>query len=224
MLDPNSYMASDFFARTEKLEKADPDESLEIRALILHLCGDLDGALVALGQRTHQNKLRDLVLLTNYSKCAAAQEIYTHFCSPRSGHFWSNVHFAWPIGAFHQIASFAREAEKMHLKSTKAVDLEEIYMIDELLNELGVTDSDAAKVMGVAGSVLAAHGLMFMGSGPEVEIIGSHGEKRAVHLTYRLATTATEAVSTYLEFIEQLFHQELDMPPGFHISFGGCAA
>ena len=224
MLDRNSPEALALFASVDKLEKANHDESLEIRALILHLCGDLDGALAALNQRESKNLLRDLVLLANYTRCSAAQKIFATCCAPTSGIFWNCSRFAYPIGAFRQLAEFAREAERMHLQSQEAASLEEIYMIDKVLSDLGITDADAGRIMELAGDVLAEHGFMFLGPSPELEIINHGGEQRTVHLTYRIAASATEAVGMYMKFIEQLFYREIDMPHGFHVSFGGSTA
>lgn len=227
-LNHTSQVALDIFSEIDKLDSSDRDKGLELRAVLLHICGDLDSALRALDQRTHKNLTKNLNILTNYSRCAAAQELYAQLGDPRTGMFWVHTEFAQPIGAFRQVASFAREAERMHLVSGNAdaasLSLEEIYMIDDVLNELGISDASAGKVMEVAGDVLAEHGFMFLGTGPEVAIINDGGEERAVHLTYRIAASATDAVSMYMKFVERLFYREIDMPDGFHISFGGSTS
>ncbi|MBG6223397.1 MULTISPECIES: hypothetical protein [unclassified Janthinobacterium] len=224
MLNSSSPEALALFASIDKLEHADPDESLNLRALVLHLCNDLDSAITVLEQREHKDLLRNMVLLSNYSRCSAAQEIFASYCSPKSGNFWRCIPFAYPIGAFRQVAEFAREAERMQLQSKSAISLEGIYMIDEVLDDLGITDANAGRVMELAGRVLSEHGFMFLGPGPEVEIVNDGGERRAVHLTYRIAASATDAVSIYMKFIEQLFYREIDMPDGFHVSFGGATS
>lgn len=224
MLDRDSPTALAFFASIERLEKADHDEALEMRALVLHLCGDIDGAMTALGQREHKDLLRDLCILANYNQCSLGQKLFATACAPTTGDFWRGSRFAFPIGAFRKLAEFAREAERMHLQSQEAASLEEIYMIDEVLSDLGVTDEDAGRVMELAGDVLAQHGVMFLGPRPEIEIINHSGEQRTFHLTYRIAVSATDAVTMYMKFIEQLFYREIDMPHGFHISFGGSTA
>lgn len=65
---------------------------------------------------------------------------------------------------------------------------------------------------------------MFLGDGPKVDVFDLPGELRAVHLTYRLATTAADAVGIYMDFIKRLFDTERTIPRGMHISFEGVAA
>ena len=222
MLDRNSPAVLGLFASIDKLENADPDEAINLRALVLHICNDLDGALNALEQREHKDLLRNLVLLSNYSRCLLAQEIFANWCNPTSGNFWRSVAFAYPIGAFRKLAEFAREATRMKLQGKNVISLEEVFMIDEVLDELGITDTAAGRVMELAGEVLAEHGFMFIGPSPEVEVVDEGGGNRAVHLTYRISSNATDAVSMYMKFIEQLFYREIAMPDGFHVSFGGA--
>lgn len=222
MLDCNSPEVLDLLASIDRLENADPDEALNLRSLVLHICNDLDGALELLDQREHKDLLQNLILLGNYSRCSSAQKIFADCCSPKSGNFWRSVPFAYPIGAFRQLAEFAREAIRMKLQGKDVTSLEEVFMIDEVLNDLGITDAAAGQVMELAGKVLAEHGYMFIGPRPEVELVDEGGGHRAVHLTYRIAASANDAVSMYMKFIEQLFYREISMPDGFHVSFGGA--
>ncbi|OEZ69917.1 hypothetical protein JAB5_40850 [Janthinobacterium sp. HH103] len=227
-LDRDSQVALEIFAEIDKLDNSNPDEGLELRAALLHICGDLNGAITALDQRTNKDLSSDLTILANYSRCEAAQALFAK-CGPTTGMFWSNVMYAKPAGAFHMAASFAREAERMHLQSTKSTctsvySLEEIFMIDEVLDELGITDPSAGKIMEVAGRVLEQHGYMFLSAGPEIEIFGDRGEQRTINLTYRVAASSSDAINMYMDFIDGLFQRDLDMPIGFHVSFGGSNA
>lgn len=227
-LDRANKQALDIFAEIDKLDTSDRDRGLELRAILLHVCGDLDGALNALDQRKNKDLIRNLTILSNYCRCEAAQEIYSKISMPRDGRFWSTTVFAHAIGAFRKVASLAREAERMKLINSNieadSLTLEEIFMIDEVITELGISDMQAGRVMETAGRVLEKHGYLFLGLGPEIEIFGEKGESRSLHLTYRLAASSTEAVKIYMDFIEVLYHHDLNMPMGFHVSFGGSCA
>ena len=61
-------------------------------------------------------------------------------------------------------------------------DFTEITTIDDLLKEFGVSDSAAGEVMQTAGSVLTDHGLIFLGPGPDFDVLDVPGQLRTVNL------------------------------------------
>lgn len=224
LLSPDSEEVLAWMTEIQKLEHADPNEAAAVRAMVLHLSGDLTGALSVLDQAEHADPSDRLVMLCNYSKCAEGQKLYQKFCDPTTGNFTRNYHLAYGIGAFHQMATFAREARRIRLAKIEQIELREIFMIDDLLTEFGVSDAAAGEVMETAGSVLTDNGLIFMGPGPAVDVLDVPGQLRTVHLTYRLAVSSSQAVDIYMEFITRLFEREQSIPDGLHISFEGVAA
>lgn len=212
VLDINAEIAS--------LHLVDRQAALRLQALMRHLTGDLDGALSVLDKVDLYDPQLELVLYSNFNRCDRAQAIFAKYCGPRNGNFISTAYFASVNGAFHKAAEFAHEALSMQLTELESLPLEQIFMIDKILTEFGVSDAQVGAILEVAGEVLQEHRLLFVGNGPEVEAFDIPGELRAVHMTYRLAVTASEAVSIYLEFIEKLFHRDMELPKGFHVSFG----
>lgn len=223
-VDLESPDVSSIMDEIDRLYIADQDSALWARALMLHLAGDMAGALAVLDQCRTCEPMQRLVLLSNYSRCREAQVLYEAHCGPDSGHFTAGVVFGRVAGAFHKLAEFSRRAERMCLSNLDGIRLEEIYMVDQLLTEMGVTDEVSGDLMETAGAVLEEHGLMFRGSGPEIDVFDLPGELRTVHLTYRLSTTGAEAVAIYMDFINRLFNTQRTIPQGMHISFEGIDA
>lgn len=209
------------FDEIDKLDNADHAAAVEMRALLLHITGDLNGALAVLDQCQQCDPLSKLVVLSNYSKCAEARKIYAKFCAPSGGFFTLTVHFARAIGAFRLLAEFARQAQQMKLSNLKKINLEEIFMVDHILATFGVSDEITGDLMETAGSVLADHGLMFVGESPEIDVFDIPGEFRAVQVTYHVPAGPKEVSDIYLEFIERLLERDQSIPRGFHISFEG---
>lgn len=207
----------------EQLGRVQRDDSLWLRAQALQMTGDIEGALKSVAECKKFDPLNRIILLLNHGRCSEAQELYIEACAPESGRFSESLLMGIGSGAFHKIAEFGRRAEEIRLKGLESVDLERFYMADKMLTEFGIEDQVAADLMGTAGTVMIEHGLIFLGEGPHVEVIDVPGELRSVHLTYRLAATASRAVEIYLAFIDRLLDSGKTIPNGFHISFEGVA-
>lgn len=207
----------------DQLAIVDKDRSLSMRALVVHMTGDLPGALAINDKCQGGDPINRLVILSNYSQAQESRELYREHCGPHTGYFTSTISYGIAAGAFHTIARFARDAERMHLDKVEKIGLEKIYMIDDLLSDFGISDEESGQLIETAGSILIEHGLMFLGTGPQIDVIDVPGELRTLHLTYRIATTATKAIEIYLEFIARLMNKGQTIPPGLHISFEGIA-
>lgn len=205
----------------DQLAQADRDEALKWKALVLHITGDMDGALDVLMQRSVYDPITHFVILTNYSRCKDAQRIFKKYGAPRESLFSYFAQFAFAIGAFGLAAQFVHEASKMRLTNLETVPLEKIMAANDLLSHFGVTDNQAAEVLEVAGDVLRSHGLMFEGPGPVVDVLDVPGEIRAVHLTYEISAAPSVAASIAFDFIEQIEFRNVSIPSALHISFAG---
>lgn len=207
----------------DHLAQSDLDKSMQLRALLVHMTGDLARAMAIDDQRQAGDPINRLVILSNYSHCMEAQALYKEHCRPDGGLFTSTVFYAIACGAFHTLANFARRARDLRFDKLESIDWEKFYMVDKLLTEFGISDEDSGKLMATAGAVLIDHGYMFLGESPHFDVIDVPGELRAVHVTYRIAATAASAVNIYLDFIARLMDKGQTIPPGLHISFEGIA-
>lgn len=204
-----------------RLANADADSALEMRALALHLVGDLDGALDSLAKCKLRKPDGELALIVNYLRCVRAQELYAKKGGPRTGLFTSMAKYGYACGAFRTMASFLREAESMHLSNLSTIPKDQIIAIDKMMGEFGIEDTHTANVLEIAGRVLEANGLMFYGSGPDVEIYDIPDELRAIHLTYNLSVSSQQAVAISMQFVNHLIDNDISIPQGLHVMFSG---
>jgi len=207
----------------DQLAKVDEDTAHALRALVIHMTGDFDGALAIDEQRQGNDPINRLVILSNYGRAAEARDLYIKHCGPHGGFFTRTVSYGIACGAFHAIADFARLAQKMHIDKLDQIGLDKILMSDKLLTEFGISDEESGRLMETAGTVLVDHGFMFLGDGPQIDVIDVPGELQTVHVTYRIATTASSAIDIYMDFIARLMDKGQTIPSGMHISFEGIA-
>jgi len=230
LLEPGKILSADdprmlaVMHEIDRLANADQDSALQMRALALHLVGDLDGALDSLAKCEIRRPDDDLALIVNYLRCLHAQEVYARKGSPRTGFFTSMAKYGYACGAFRTMASFLREAESMHLSNLSTIPKEQIFAIDRMMNEFGIEDIHTANVLEIAGRVLESNGLMFYGNGPDVEVYDVPDELRAVHLTYHLSVSSQEAVAISMQFVDQLIANDISIPQGLHVMFSGREA
>lgn len=220
-ISPNSPEITALIDQIKLLAHADYDEALKLEALVLHLTGNLAGALKALGEMKVYDEITHFIILTNFSRCREAQLLFARYGAPKDSQFSFYARFAFAIGAFNSAAKFVPLARSMRLTNLDSLPLEKIMAASALLNEFGVTDSKAAEIMEVAGDVLRSRGLMFQGAGPRVDVIDVPGELRTVHLTYEVAAAPSAAASMVFDFIDLIEERRVSLPGAMHVSFAG---
>lgn len=208
----------------DQLYKADPDAANRARALLCQVTGDLLQALGYLRRTTAPDPLDELILISNYGQCTAAQLLYAQHGSPRGSMFSAMFYCGIVSGAFHKLAQFTREAQGMKLTNLDRVPADKIFEIERMLTEMRLTDEVTAKFMEIAATFLSQNGLLFVGNSPEVNIVDVPGEVRTVEINYPISVTPTVAVTLYSQFVDRLISLDLNLPEGLHISFTGVAA
>lgn len=227
LLEPGKILSADdprileVMHEIDRLANADVGSALEMRALALHLVGDLDGALDCFSKSDRYNPDGELALIANYLRCIRAHELYAKNGGPRTGFFTSMAKYGYACGAFRTMASFLREAESMNLSNLSSIPKDQIRAIDSLMDEFEIDDTHTANVLEIAGRVLEANGLMFYGSGPDVEVYDIPDELRAIHLTYHLSVSSQRAVEISMQFVDYLIANDVSIPQGMHVMFSG---
>lgn len=207
-----------------QLCKADPDAGNRARALLCQVTGDIDQALRYLRSTTTPDPLDELILVSNYGRCSAAQTLYVMHGSPRGSMFSAMFRCGFVSGAFHTLAQFTREAKAMNLTNFERVPADKIFAVESMLNAWHLTDAITAEFMEIAASLLVRNGLLFVGDSPEINVLDVPDEVRAVEVNYRIHATPAKAVGLYSQFVDRLIDLDRDLPAGFHITFTGTAA
>lgn len=207
--------------RIDALAKDDPQQAGKLRAILLHLTGDHEGALAQIRRQDVPDPATEMNILVDAGKCGDAQRLYLQHGHPNEGAFPLLLKYGYGCGAFRQMAVFARQAQHMKLADHGAGAFDQIFNIDSLLSRLQIDDQDTAGVLAVAGQVMHEHRLRFLGEQPSVDVFDIPDVLHAIHLTYHLPTTPEHAAAISVQFVERLAEQDIAVPHGLHVSFSG---
>jgi hypothetical protein len=207
--------------RIDTLAKDDPQQAGKLRAILLHLTGDHEGALAHMRAQDSHDPAAEMNILVDAGKCDDAQRLFMQHGHPKDGSFPLMLKYGYGCGAFRQMANFAREAQHMKLANQDAVEFDQIFNIDSLLSRLQIDDQATAGVLAVAGQVMVEHRLRFLGEQPSIDVFDIPDVLHALHLTYHLPTTPEHAAAMSVQFVERLVEQDIVVPNGLHVSFSG---
>ena len=175
--------------RIDALAHTDADQATTMRAALLQLTGDHEGALAQIRQLDRHDPHAELTILVDACRCHEAQGLYAKHGHLDGDTFSAMIRYGYGCGAFRQMANFARSAQHTTLNGHAAVPFDEIFTIERLMSDLHIEDKDTAGVLEVAGQVMRDHRLLFMGEKPSVDVFDIPNELQAIHLTYHLPTT-----------------------------------
>jgi hypothetical protein len=204
-----------------QLYKADHDAANGAYALLCQVTGDLDQALSYLSKTKAPDPLDELILLSNYGRCRAAQVLYAKHGSPRGSMFSAMFYCGFVSGSFHMLAQFTREAMGMKLTNLDKVPADKIFDVERLLVAMQLTDEVTAEFMEIAASLLLESGLLFIGNSPEINVLDVPDEVNTIEVNYRIHATPAKAVALYSQFVDRLIGLDRDLPRGLHITFTG---
>lgn len=210
---PRFLPADDFELRklireVDQLIKVDPPNGYSHLSALWQMTGDraqtlrhIDNA-IALdpGCRAFQeNKGTSLAHLGYFSE---AQEIVRNLAAPEFGYLSEVWELGHVVGAFQTLRKSYERAQKMNLVVT-INDTDLVQRGANVLDSVGATDVDVARVLDVFGGVLRDHRLFHAGEGAHVGVIDEPGAQPFIEFTFDVDVSPIEAHKLYLEFVDR---------------------
>ena len=212
-----------------ELSKDDAMSASILCAMLLSAAGDLEGAeywlrnLEQLGDASRALSWR-MCLLGNQGYASRALELApTVLANPAPVPFAEVAIAASWFGAFTSIVQAVNNAIQQHKVLVKVTQQVEIArQADHVMSLLGVTESQYAAVLDVAGEMMRARRLAWSETS-SFHIIDEAPEQLGILMIYRIHVSPEEASDMNFELASTLVDRDLDKP-GLSVSFQGMKA
>jgi hypothetical protein len=208
----------------DRLSEAEPDAAARLRGYLLHLSGDLAGALKCFASLDGLAATIDqMCVLANLGRQEDALHLFQELCVPEKGQFSTVVPMGACVGAFRTLASHMERARQMKLTNLEGLPLDELGEAAAIMERAGVRDEDVARALSVAGRTLVDYGFTFVGA-VGFDAVNVPGEASVLRIRLQVATSPNTATALYLEFLDRLDDEGVPMPSHILISFEGVQA
>lgn len=224
------YSPSDFQIRrlateANKVLQANPAIGHLVLAFTKQLSGDgnsvrhhLENA-IRFGAPRQQVAEVAMTCFTNLGMFSDAMSSYREAGDPQSGRFTHLYYLAGSCGAFRQIARFEETAMRMHL-DLSGIDKRDLFRhANEVLEKTRTTDEEIATLLDIAGEVMRARGLFFIGPSPDICVLDDDETDCCVFLTFAVSENPEIAAEMMFDLAELAADKMPRIPPGFSVSF-----
>lgn len=209
-----------------QLQQADASSAFVLRALISHMRGDIEAmeqhmqAAETLKHATMSSGLARLCAYSNLGFATKALDYFRQCVDIKYGNLSGSAVTGCSIGAFQQVSKLMDQAKLANLELPYFGQLTAMGDAAKVLQRLGITDDQCAKVVDAAGEVLRDRKLFWQDLYPQIAV---NEEDGTVSMRMRIDATATEAARMTLETADKLIAQDLDTLP-FYVHFLGAKA
>lgn len=224
-LDENDFTIRSLLAETKKLAKANAYESHLAIAKIYHVCGNVEKVLHHFGNaerlrnniQGHDSAATCMVNLGLFSK---AQQQFAIVGNPKAGYFRQEFSLGLCCGAFNQLRTYIEQAQTMSLDFS-GIPTEIVLRAQAVLAEGGITDTEVAAFLDLAGEVMREERLFFEGEAPDIVIDdGPFDNPHCVYLTFKVNCSGAEAARLSSVLFDKIAQRVDRIPDQLHVAFG----
>jgi hypothetical protein len=157
-------------------------------------------------------------ILVNLGFMSKAQVAYARAAAPERGQMTHVWNMGYVCGAFQSMREILKKAEAMKI-DVGGLDIDTAIRAASLMDQLGVRDSDVAKILDVVGEVLRAHRLFYLGATPKIAVFEGEGHAPFISMAYEVGVSAEEAFDLYYEFVNRLTESKDQLSSAISVSF-----
>lgn len=162
----------------------------------------------------------------NLGYMSEAEALTSVMLDPRSDikSFLTTGPIAFTCGSIKATCELIDRANAMNT-DLKSFPVETYRRAQKLMDEFGLSDSDLADVLDVAGEVLREHKLFYAGPAAKLEVIDApFYPDRGLYFLFDVGTSAADAAGMYAELAGKMCDKFDPLPEGVHVSFRGIGA
>lgn len=224
-LDENSLQIRRLLADAKKLISADAYQGYVALGNIYHLCGNYEKMRIS-----HRNSERlssdvgthgwSAACECNLGFSSVAQDHYRIVGIPTKGDFRSAFSLGTACGALHLLSEYIEQAEKMKI-DLAGLPISDVKEAERVLSHAGISDSDVAAMLDLAGEVMREDRVFYSGD-PESVIeldSGDSIDNACVHMIFRIALPGKVVAGMGVRLAEKIAERIESIPDQFHISF-----
>jgi len=225
-IEANDFQMLRWEDEIRQLQQADAASAFICRALLAHMRGDIvamEQHMLAAERLKHPAISSGLARLCAYSNLGFATKALDYFrgcVDIKYGNLCESAVTGCCIGAFQQLGTIMDQARAANLELPYGSQMAIMGQAAMVLQRLGVTDDQCAKVVDAAGEVLRNRKLFWKDLYPQITVNEQEG---TVAMRMRVDTTAQEASVMTIETADKLIAQDLDTMP-FYVHFLGMQA
>lgn len=225
-IDENDFQMLRWEDEIKQLQKADAACAFSCRALLAHMRGDIDAmeqhmsTAERLKYPQESSGMARLCAYSNLGFATKALDYFRVYVDIKYGNLCESVVTGCCIGAFQQVGTVMNQARAAKLELPHANQMATMGQAALVLQRMGVTDDQCAKVVDAAGEVLRSRKLFWVDLYPMITVNEDSG---TVAMRMNVATTAAVATAMTLETADKLISANLDQLP-FYVHFIGSAA
>lgn len=225
-IESNDFQMLRWEDEIRQLLQADASSAFVLRALIAHMRGDAEAMeqhMLAAEKLKHPTISSGQARLCAYSNLGFATKALDYFrecVDIKYGNLNGSAVTGCSIGAFQQVGMIMIQAKSANLELPYASQMTVMGAAAVVLQRLGITDDQCAKVVDAAGEVLRDRKLFWQDLYPQISV---NEEDGTVAMRMRVDTSAQEASAMTMETADKLIAQDLDALP-FYVHFLGSRA
>lgn len=225
-LDERDFAYRRLMADLDRLAATDRVASDDIRATLLLMVGRVDDSEACI---TNIEKLghprialyRRLVHSCNALQAFKSRELVAELAKLTYSPFRNVLDAAIAVCAFEQASELVDQLHTAGVVMKDATSqIKVVRTAADALKQAGVSDSNVAKVVELAGQVVQAERLIWLNSTPDVNVFGPEAGSPEVSVAYRVHVKPAMAVEMTWRLLDMRAESQLDFP-GFYISFVG---
>jgi hypothetical protein len=222
--DPADFTLRRIRAEIGKLAGVSPFEAHLAYATYYQVCGDaglmrhhLDNAM-KLGDR--QVVLQHAAASeSNLGFFSSALRAFREAAKPEFGAFSLCTRLPIPCAAFQLTVEYLDQAEKMKMSVQPPKDIDVIQTASAVLAEAGVSDSDVAEMMDMAGEVFREENMIWVGDIDVVILPPRSADPDTVLLIFTLPVTANRTAELFDRYADKVARRTGQIPDALQIAF-----
>jgi hypothetical protein len=210
----------------EKFSDIDPAEALVRRAAISAICGRAEDLPSLYARALDLSAGGDVrhefwVNFCNVADYRRAAEVGAWLLDPKNGFFPSVWKQALALGQIRLVASHLMKAQNMFRTKLADEDFSVLGQATKAMQSHALTDQAVIDVLDIAGQIQRAHGIMYSGIGPSLNVMAPPDEPAylSVHIPVDVQTTKVHQMNRDLgrAIVERLPARKF--PEGLVVSF-----
>lgn len=208
----------------DQLGKANEIEGANALGTIWQMTGDREKAVgyidyaIANSDDPAFYSCSKISILANLGYFSEALSAFRDCSAPEKGRMTHAWEYGYICAAFRCMKSHLPKANKMKF-DLGGLDTDTAVRAANVLEAATVTDEDVARILDVAGSVLRARKLFFVGEGLRMNVREADDSDPLIDITFDVAVSSKEVHAMYQEFVDQALASVPILPAVLSVSF-----
>jgi Tfp pilus assembly protein PilF len=217
-LAPDDWNVRRLLRLTDELIRVEPATGHSAKGGVYQLTGDVervnyhDDNAIALAPSDATFDANKCSHLSNLGFFSEAQKYFDRGVNPERGKMTQTWHRGYLCGAFQTMVRHLDKARNNMKLDLEGLDTDTAERAAKVLGKRGASDSDVAEVLDLAGQVLRADSLFFVGPCPCVGVFDHAGHEPFVEITFDLDASTKQVHELYRRFVD-LMTEELPATP-----------